>query len=221
MEWLEKAFEWALRLCYDLCGNYGLAIILFTVLSKVILLPISVWVQKNSIKMVKMQPEINMLKAQHFGDPDAIAEGQSAIFKREGYSPFASIIPLVIQLVILMGLIAAIRSGMNDSAIDMRFLGVDLSLVPSEEKGWLILSPILAGVSAWLMCAAQNRSNVLQSEQSKWNKYSMLILSVGLSLYLGYFVSVGVALYWIFSNLFSIAQMYICLLYTSPSPRDS
>ena len=75
MEWLEKAFEWALRLCYDLCGNYGLAIILFTVLSKVILLPISVWVQKNSIKMVKMQPEINMLKAQHFGDPDAIAEG--------------------------------------------------------------------------------------------------------------------------------------------------
>lgn len=86
MEWLEKAFEWALRLCYDLCGNYGLAIILFTVLSKVILLPISVWVQKNSIKMVKMQPEINMLKAQHFGDPDAIAEGQSAIFKREGYS---------------------------------------------------------------------------------------------------------------------------------------
>ena len=50
MEWLEKAFEWALRLCYDLCGNYGLAIILFTVLSKVILLPISVWVQKNSIK---------------------------------------------------------------------------------------------------------------------------------------------------------------------------
>ena len=168
MEWLEKAFEWALRLCYDLCGNYGLAIILFTVLSKVILLPISVWVQKNSIKMVKMQPEINMLKAQHFGDPDAIAEGQSAIFKREGYSPFASIIPLVIQLVILMGFIAAIRSGMNDSAIDMRFLGVDLSLVPSEEKGWLILSPILAGVSAWLMCAAQNAANVLQAEQREF-----------------------------------------------------
>ena len=60
-------------------------------------------------------------------------------YSSEGYSPFASIIPLVIQLVILMGLIAAIRSGMNDSAIDMRFLGVDLSLVLSEEKGWLIL----------------------------------------------------------------------------------
>ncbi len=179
-------------------------------LSKVILLPISVWVQKNSIKMVKMQPEINMLKAQHFGDPDAIAEGQSAIFKREGYSPFASIIPLVIQLVILMGLIAAIRSGMNDSAIDMRFLGVDLSLVPSEGER---LADPLADPRRRVRMAHVRRaeqSNVLQSEQSKWNKYSMVILSVGLSLYLGYFVSVGVALYyWIFSNLFSIAQMYI------------
>ena len=216
MEWLEKAFEWALRLCYDLCGNYGLAIILFTVLSKVILLPISVWVQKNSIKMVKMQPEINMLKAQHFGDPDAIAEGQSAIFKREGYSPFASIIPLVIQLVILMGLIAAIRSGMNDSAIDMRFLGVDLSLVPSEEKGWLILSPILAGVSAWLMCAAQNAANVLQAEQSSWNKYGMLALSVALSLYLGWFVPVGVAVYWIVSNLLAIVMLYALNAWINP-----
>ena len=42
----------------------------------------------------------------------------------------------------------------------------------SEEKGWLILSPILAGVSAWLMCAAQNAANVLQAEQSSWNKYN-------------------------------------------------
>ena len=69
-----KAFEWALRLCYELCGNSDVAIILFTVLSKVLLLQISVWVSKNSIKMVKRQPDINMHKAQHFGDPDAIAE---------------------------------------------------------------------------------------------------------------------------------------------------
>lgn len=106
-----------------------------------------------------------------------------------------------------MGFIAAIRSGMNDSAIDMRFLGVNLSLVPSEEKGWLILSPILAGVSAWLMCAAQNAANVLQAEQSSWNKYGMLALSVALSLYLGWFVPVGVAVYWIVSNLLAIVML--------------
>ena len=42
MEWLEKAFEWALRLCYDLCGNFGWAVIIFTLLTKIILLPLSV-----------------------------------------------------------------------------------------------------------------------------------------------------------------------------------
>ena len=48
--------------CYYLVHNYGLAIILFTLISKIVLLPVSVWVQKNSIKMVKMQPEINRIK---------------------------------------------------------------------------------------------------------------------------------------------------------------
>jgi len=208
VEILYRALEWVLKLCYGVCGNYGVAIILFTLLSKVVLLPVSVWVQKNSIKMVKMQPEINFLKAQHFGDADAIAEGQAAIFKREKYRPLASIVPMAIQIILLMGLIEAIKAGMAEGTIDMDFLGVDLSLVPSEKRGMLILSPLLAGASAWLMCAAQNASNVLQAEQSSWNKYGMLALSVGLSLYLGWFVPVGVALYWIASNLFAIVQLY-------------
>ena len=53
---------WLMKLAYNIVGNYGVAIILFTLFSKIILLPISIWVQKNSIKMVKMQPEINRLK---------------------------------------------------------------------------------------------------------------------------------------------------------------
>ena len=51
--------------CYWICKNYGLAIILFTVLTKVILFPINIWVQKNSIKMVKLQPEVNQIMARH------------------------------------------------------------------------------------------------------------------------------------------------------------
>ena len=51
-----------LRLCYDILGNYALAIIVFTLLTKVILLPVSMWVQKNGIAMVKLTPEINRLK---------------------------------------------------------------------------------------------------------------------------------------------------------------
>lgn len=209
MNILYQIFGYVMNGCYQICHNYGLAIILFTLLSKIILLPLSIWVQKNSIKMVRIQPEINFMKAKYYGDSDMIAEEQSKIFKREKYNPMASIFPLLIQLILLMGVIEAIKAGINNPEINMDFLGVNLSYVPAEMKGALILSPIIAGISAWILCVAQNASNVLQAEQSKANKYGMMIFSVGLSVYLGWFVSVGVAVYWTASNLMAVAQLYL------------
>ena len=58
-----EALLWMINGCYAFCHNYWIAILLFTFLSKLILLPLSVWVQKNSIKTVRMQPEINHIKA--------------------------------------------------------------------------------------------------------------------------------------------------------------
>lgn len=209
MEILYGAFEAVMNGCYALCKNYGAAILLFTLLSKIVLLPVSVWVQKNSIKMVRMQPEINFIMAKHFGDKDTIAEEQAAVYKREKYHPMASIFPLIIQLVLLMCVIEVIKRGMNNPLIDMNFIGVDLSLVPGVEGVRLIWSPVVAGFSAWLLCVAQNASNVLQSEQSNLNKYGLMAFSVGLSLYLGWFVSVGVALYWTAGNVLAILQLYL------------
>lgn len=213
---LYQIFGAVMNFCYKICKNYGVAIIFFTLISKVVLLPVSIWVQKNSIKMVKMQPEINFLKAKYFGDKDTIAEEEAKIYKREKYSPMASIIPLLIQILLLMGVIEAIKAGMGNPEIDMTFLGIDLSLVPSETGGIMILSPIIAGVSAWILCLAQNASNVLQAEQSKVNKYGLMAFSVGLSLYLGYFVSIGVAVYWIASNLMAVAQLYLLNWFINP-----
>lgn len=209
MKILYHILEPIMNFCYSICHNYGLAIILFTFLSKIVLIPVSVWVQKNSIKMVKMQPEINFLKAKHFGDKDTIAEEQGKIFKREKYNPMASIVPLAIQIILLMGLIEVIKGGMQNSQLEMNFLGISLSEIPSQKGMALVLSPIIAGISSWILCVAQNASNVLQAEQTKMNKYGMMILSVGLSLYLGWFVPVGVAVYWVASNLMAVAQLYI------------
>ena len=209
MNALISALEWIMNGCYAICHNYGWAIVLFTFLSKVVLIPVSVWVQKNSIKMVRMQPEINYLKAKYYGDRDTIAEEQAKIYKLEGYNALASLIPLAIQIVLLMGLIEVIKAGMHNPDIRMDFYGIDLSRVPSAVGIQLVYSPLIAGFSAWLLCVAQNASNVLQAEQSKANKYGTMLLSVGLSLYLGWFVSIGVALYWVASNLFAIVQLYI------------
>lgn len=206
---LYNAAAWLMKMCYNMCGNYGAAILIFTLLSKLILLPLSIWVLKNSIRLVRIQPDVNAIKIRYFGDREQIAEEQNALYKKEKYRPLISVIPTIAQLIVLMAVIAAIKAGISDPEINKMFFGIDLTLVPSVERGWFVLSALAAGFSALLMCIAQNKSNVLQSEQSGWNKYGMLAFSVGLSLYLGWFVAVGVALYWVASNLFSILQLYV------------
>ena len=195
--------------CYGLLHNYGAAIILFTLLTKIILLPLTVWTYYNSITMIKIQPDLNFLKAKYYGQRDVIAEEESKLYKEKGYHPLASTIPLIIQLVLLVGVVGTIRRGINDPSIDMMFLGINLGQVPAECGLKLIWSPIAAALSSWILSVTQNADNVLQAEQSNWNKYGTMALTVGLSLYLGWFVPVGTALYWICSNLMSVVIMYL------------
>ena len=210
IEGIGKALGVVMDICYSICNNYGLAIILFTFVSKIILLPLSVWVHYNGLKMVRMMPQINWLRVNHYGDRDAISDGQAKLYKHEKYSPLAGLLPIAVQLVLLLGLVEVIRSLIaKGTGQELYFLGINLGWVPSEKGGISLIVPILAALSAMLMTVTQNQSQVLQAEQSKLNKYSMLIISVGLSLYLGLFVSAGIGLYWIASNLFSIIQMYI------------
>lgn len=263
-----------MSLCYQIFENYGIAIILFTFITRLILLPVSTWIHINSIKMVKILPEINYIKVNYFGDNNRIADEQARLYKRVKYNPLASIIPLLLQIILLIGVIHVIYhpldfllnldpsllNGLIEKTIDltntnpdissiqlvvveaiknpalsteflslqanfpsininevlmsinslkMEFFGINLGWIPAVEKGLLYAVPIIAGFSAWLLSFAQNNINVLQSEQGKVNKYFTMSLSVGLSLYLGLFVPVGVALYWICSNTMAMIKMFI------------
>ena len=247
-----------MKWCWQLVGNYGVAIILFTLATKLVLLPLSIWIHKNSIQMVKIQPELNFLKVNHYGDMDTIADKQAELYKKHNYHPMLSLIPLAAQIVLLLGVVqiiyhpldylfsidpAAIAAmaehwGLNteDSSYQLQlielikqnanyvyegvnldairafqgsFLGFNLSVVPTQAWGIYILMPVIAGLSSWLMCWTQNLSNVIQHEQGKLSQYGLTIVSVGISLYLGIGVPAGIAWYWVASNLFSIAQMYI------------
>lgn len=95
-------------MCYQLTGNYAFAIILFTLITKIVLFPVSIWVHKNGIKVVKLMPEINYIKVRYFGDGDRIADETQILYKQEKYNPFASLIPLFIQIALLIGLIQVI-----------------------------------------------------------------------------------------------------------------
>ena len=76
--------------------------------------------------------------------------------------------------------------------------------------------PVLAGLSAVLMGFAQNRINPLQREQSRAEKNATNALSIGLSLFLGFFVATGMAFYWVISNLSAILVQAVCNIVIKP-----
>lgn len=211
METLAGLLGKLLSLCYRGIGSYLGAIALFTLITKIILFPINILVQKNGIKMVKIMPEINDLKCEYYGDKEKINEETFKLYKREKYNPFVSVIPMVFQLIMLMGVIEVVKTSEYSGIPEARMIsfGIDFSRVPFGSGYGYLLFPVTAALSALLMCVAQNKSQVLQAEQGKLNKYGMTAFSVLLSLYLGFFVKAGVAAYWIFSNLFSTVFIYI------------
>ena len=198
--------------CYALTGNWWIAILLFTLITKAILFPMSLWCQKNSIVMVRLMPDLNRLKVKYFGDKETIGEKQNDLYKEKGYHPLLSLIPLAVQIIILFGLVDVIHSITDYGAPGTEFLG----LVPVTDGGLSWIMPILAGLSAVLMGFAQNRINPLQKEQSRAEKNLTNGLSIGLSFILGVFVAAGMAFYWICSNLSAIAIQALCNICIKP-----
>lgn len=279
-EILGTPLGYVMKFCFDIFKNYGLSIIVFTLITKIILFPISMMVQKNSVKMVKMKPELDALKYQYSDDKDGLFDAQNALYKKEKYSPFASIVPLALQIPLIFGLIDVVYKPLkhllhlsddvinaftgiaqkiagttdlgsspelriiqyvNDpqyssefmslegkingdvaalieqmKAIDMNFLGFDLSAIPSLAFELLLLIPILAGISALIMCIIQNKINVLQIEQNVLSKWGMTAFMIAFSTYFAFLVPAGVGVYWIFGNLFSIPVMYLVNIIYNP-----
>lgn len=191
-----------LKACQRQFGNYIISIVVFTILSKVILFPISLWTHRNSLKMVALTPELNRLKMRYYGDKDAVAEETQKLYKRERYHPLAGTIPMFIQLALLIGVIGAVRELLAGTESM-------LSVYPAQAGGINLLMPVAAGGAALLLGLAQNRLNPLQREQTRAGQWMTNGLSIAISLFLGAFVPVGVGIYWIASNLLTILQQLV------------
>ena len=108
MSYIVQFFSLIMDWCHQLVPNYWVDIVLFTLITKVLQYPISLWCQANSLKMVALMPKSLRLKIDYYGDNDTIGEKTAELYKTEHYHPLLSLVPLAIQIVILMAFVKVI-----------------------------------------------------------------------------------------------------------------
>lgn len=130
IETLGNLLGWIMRGCFAITKNYGVSIILFTFLTKIILFPLSVLTQKNSIKMVQLMPEENALRIKYVDDKDKLADERLALYKKYKYNPMISSVPLLLQIPLVLGLVYVIYRPLS------YVIGIDTGVI-SQLRDWL------------------------------------------------------------------------------------
>lgn len=104
-----EPFGWLLKVCYNLVGNYGVAIIIFTLLSKLVILPFQMKSKKSMMEMQKLQPKLKELEKKYKDDKERYALETQKLYKKEGVSMFGGCLPMLITLPIMIGLYSVVR----------------------------------------------------------------------------------------------------------------
>ena len=99
-----KLFGFVLNFIYGVVNNYGLAIIIFTVILKLILLPISIKQQKTMKKSAKIQNQVKEIQEKYASDPTRMNQEVMELYKKEKMSPFSGCLSSVFQFVVILSM---------------------------------------------------------------------------------------------------------------------
>ena len=103
-------FESILNWIYSLIGNYGLSVIFFTLLVRLLLLPLDIKSRKSMRAMTKVQPKLQALQKKYANDRDKLNQKTMELYKKEKVSPAAGCLPMILQMVVLFIMFAAMRN---------------------------------------------------------------------------------------------------------------
>lgn len=113
MNFLGTPLGWVMKLIYGFIQNYGLSIVVFTILIKLVLLPFSIKQQKSSAKMSVVQPQMMELQKRYANNQQKLNEELQALYAREGYNPMGGCLLTFVQFPIIMGLYDVIYKPMT------------------------------------------------------------------------------------------------------------
>jgi len=127
---------WIMWLCYKIIPMYAVALILFTIITRLVLLPFSIKQQKSTVQMKIIQPKIVEIQNKYANNREKMQQELEALYARENYNPMAGCLPMLIQMPILFGLIDVIYKPLThiarlsgDLIQPMLQMGVDMGLL--------------------------------------------------------------------------------------------
>jgi YidC/Oxa1 family membrane protein insertase len=222
-----------------LAGAFGLAIIIFTILIRLITLPLTVKQQQSTQRMQELQQDKRFLKLQekNKGNKQKLQEEQMKLYRELGINPFSGCLPTVIQFPIIFGLYGAVIRALAHAPVqllelskhiysaipsaiiplDSRFLWMDLGQPERLPLSFLSGVPLLAQglpVLAIIVVVTTYLQTKLTTPPSPGGQGAQMtqVMNVYMPLFLGYFaysLASGLALYFLVSNLLGIAQAVV------------
>lgn len=109
-EFLTSIFGYLLSILYNLVSNYGLAIILFTVIIKLLLLPLSIKQQRTMKKSAKLQEKMKIIQFKYKNDPEKMNQEIMSLYKNEKMSPFSGCLTAIVQFLLLLSIFYLVRN---------------------------------------------------------------------------------------------------------------
>lgn len=184
---------------FGVTGNYGLAIILLTLLFHLLLLPVTISQNRSMRKMQELQPKMNKLQKKYENDKTKLNQEMMKLWKEHNVNPMGGCLPMLVQFPIMIAIFYTLRD--FDFAGQAAFLWIPDLALPDP----LRILPILAGITTYLhskySMPASGAAGGTQATMVYIMPVFIAVISMGFP--------AGLAVYWVISNLFRIAQHYL------------
>ena len=191
-----KPLLWFVNLTHTVTKNFGIDIILISILIKIIFLPLTQISFKSMKEMQKVQPEMNRLKETYKNDKARLQQEIMLLYKRRKVNPMSGCLPMVIQIPVFIALYNALQN-----TIEMRHAPFFLWIQDLSAKDPIYITPLIMG--ATMVIQQKMTPTAADPAQAK-----MFLLMPVMFTFLFLSFPSGLVLYWLVNNILSIAHQY-------------
>ncbi len=207
---LEDAVVFLLEEITKVVGNYGISIIIITILMRIIVFPLTLKQEKSMKKLKELQPELDMLKEKYKDNPQEYQKQMAEVYKNNNVNPLGGCLPLLIQLPVFVALYYAFSG--NTIPNDATFLWFNLKKPDSLFKVGTFAFNLLPILNTGVTYVQQKiMSDATKGQETNSQMQTMLYMMPVMMLVLFYNMPSGVTLYYLVSGFLSLVQQYFVM----------